>query len=272
MSGKQSFDILQGENLSKTTIPKPVPEAHYYFKNWTNGSGKVVSSWSNEVINQKSTYTANFLKIPTYLVTFITDGHGTLDGKTKITVESGSKVASTPTAKPKSGYSFVGWYDGTKKVEPKTISISSNKTFKAVFNAQKVTVKKIPMYRLYNPNSGEHFYTANLTERDRVKKAGWRYEGVGWNAPDKGTPVFRLYNPIAGDHHYTLNTYERDNLKKHGWRYEGIGWYSGGNVKVYRQYNPNAKVGAHNFTTNVKERNDVVKHGWRDEGLAWYAE
>lgn len=31
------------------------------------------------------------------------------------------------------------------------------------------------MYRLYNPNSGEHFYTANLTEKNKVQSAGWRY-------------------------------------------------------------------------------------------------
>jgi len=28
------------------------------------------------------------------------------------------------------------------------------------------------MYRLYNPNSGEHFYTANSSERDNVVRAG----------------------------------------------------------------------------------------------------
>lgn len=43
------------------------------------------------------------------------------------------------------------------------------------------------MYRLYNPNSGEHFYTASVAERDTVKKAGWRYEGIGWQAPKSGT-------------------------------------------------------------------------------------
>lgn len=31
------------------------------------------------------------------------------------------------------------------------------------------------MYRLYNPNSGEHFYTANVAERDSLRRVGWRY-------------------------------------------------------------------------------------------------
>lgn len=63
----------------------------------------------------------------------------------------------------------------------------------------------IQLYRLYNPNSGEHFYTKTTGERDNLRKVGWHYEGVGWVAPSTGNPVYRLYNPNAGDHHYTLN-------------------------------------------------------------------
>ena len=58
------------------------------------------------------------------------------------------------------------------------------------------------MYRLYNPNSGEHFYTANFVEAKNIINAGWKYEMVGWNAPMTGVPVYRLYNPNVGDHHY----------------------------------------------------------------------
>ena len=46
------------------------------------------------------------------------------------------------------------------------------------------------MHRLYNPNSGEHFYTASVKERDGLVSAGWKYEGVGWTAPGlSSTPV-----------------------------------------------------------------------------------
>ncbi|MGK0607267.1 GH25 family lysozyme [Enterococcus gilvus] len=130
----------------------------------------------------------------------------------------------------------------------------------------------VAMYRLYNPNSGEHFYTQNASERDKVKRAGWRYEGVGWKAPTGGSPVYRLYNPNAGDHFYTLNSYERDNLKRKGWRYEGIGWYSDAKkaVPLYRAYNPNARAGSHNYTINYNEEKNLIAHGWRNEGIAWY--
>ena len=40
----------------------------------------------------------------------------------------------------------------------------------------------MPMFRLYNPNSGEHFYTADINERTKLLHLGWSYEGVGWFA------------------------------------------------------------------------------------------
>lgn len=132
------------------------------------------------------------------------------------------------------------------------------------------------MHRLYNPNSGEHFYTANGAEKDNLTSKGWKYEGTGWIAPDSGDgdPVYRLYNKNAGDHHYTLNTFERDMLIGKGWKDEGISWYSAvtdGRLPLYRQYNPNAKAGSHNYTTSKGEHDHLVNLGWKDEGIAWYA-
>ncbi|MBE6466897.1 S8 family serine peptidase [Denitrobacterium detoxificans] len=137
------------------------------------------------------------------------------------------------------------------------------------------TISKKPsqgMYRLYNPNGGEHFYTASSSERDHLRKLGWRYEGIGWNAPTTGDPVYRLYNPNGGDHHYTKSKEECDGLRKLGWRYEGVGWYSdtAKSVPLYRQYNPNAKSGSHNYTTSKSENDMLVRVGWRAEGIGWY--
>ncbi len=131
-----------------------------------------------------------------------------------------------------------------------------------------------PMYRLYNRNSGEHFYTANADERDYLLDQHWRDEGIGWVAPKHSdTPVYRLYNPNAGDHHYTVGAKERDHLVRQGWNYEGIGWYSDDSERVplYRQYNPNAIAGAHNYTTSSDESDMLVSRGWHDEGIGWYA-
>lgn len=130
------------------------------------------------------------------------------------------------------------------------------------------------MYRLYNPNSGEHFYTQNPTERLVLAQSGWRYEGVGWVAPSQSTlPVYRLYNQHTGDHHYTLSIGEKNYLAQIGWRNEGIGWYSADKqqIPLYRSYNPNAKVGSHNYTTSVTEHQALLTSGWRDEKIGWYA-
>ncbi len=134
------------------------------------------------------------------------------------------------------------------------------------------TIKTAPMYRLYNPNSGEHFYTASVTERDHLDQIGWDDEGIAWYAPtETGDPVYRLYNPYAGDHHYTMDRAEADNLVSVGWNDEGIGWYSDGKeVPVYRLYNPNAVTGTHHYTTSVEERDFLDEIGWNYEGIGWY--
>lgn len=109
----------------------------------------------------------------------------------------------------------------------------------------------VPLYRIYNAQTSEHFYTTDRAERDSICSIGWVYEGVGWMVPlFSDLPVFRLYNPYAGDHHYTLSVIERDNLVEHEWRFEGISHYSAVDeaIPVYRQYNPNAWTGTHNFT------------------------
>ena len=142
----------------------------------------------------------------------------------------------------------------------------------SLFLSTKAEAATNDMYRLYNPNSGEHFYTANTHERDLLKRVGWSDEGIGWYAPTSGDPVYRVYNPNAGDHHYTPHKSERDHLVKVGWRNEGVGWYSDKNktIPLYRAYNPNARAGSHNYTISKAEQNHLIKVGWKNENIAWY--
>lgn len=65
----------------------------------------------------------------------------------------------------------------------------------------------IALYRLYNPNSGEHFYTKTTAERDHLRKVGWRYEGIGWQSPTNGSAVYRLYNKNSGEHFYSATRF-----------------------------------------------------------------
>ena len=131
------------------------------------------------------------------------------------------------------------------------------------------------LLRLYNPNSGEHFYTASREEKKILTNLGWTDEGFAWTTPGTGQNVYRLYNPNSGDHHYTVDVNERDTLISYGWQAEGVGWLAvedrKDGIPVYRAYNPNAETGAHHFTTSVEEINALVAMGWENEGVAWYA-
>lgn len=144
--------------------------------------------------------------------------------------------------------------------------------FSGLALASTMDTEAATLYRAYNPNTGEHLYTANGNEIPFVVSKGWRNEGTAWEAPSQGVPVYRMFNPNrGGDHHFTMNTNEVNMLKSKGWRYEGVSWQSGGSTPVYRLYNPNARSGAHHFTRHAYERDNLKSKGWRYEGVAWYA-
>ena len=133
--------------------------------------------------------------------------------------------------------------------------------------------KAVQLYRAYNPNSGEHLYTADKAEYDHLVSLGWKAEGNAWKAADKGAPVYRLYNPNSGEHFYTISESEYNDVAKAGWKKEGVAFYSDANkgVEVYRLFNPNAKgAGSHHYTTLASERDDLIKAGWKYENVAFF--
>lgn len=132
------------------------------------------------------------------------------------------------------------------------------------------TAKAVPIYRVYNRNSGLHHYTANAGEMGILVRLGWRAENsTSFSAATRGMPVYREYNRNNGTHNWTLNWYEHRNLVKRGWRDEGVAWYSPnvGTRNVYRLYNPNS--GEHVYTTSYGEYRAVGAKGWHMEGVAW---
>ncbi len=129
------------------------------------------------------------------------------------------------------------------------------------------------VYRLYNPNTGEHFLTTAKNEADHDQQAGWKYEGVAFYAPAEktDTPVYRLSNPNNGDHFYTANQGEVNYLTQAGWKNEGVAWYSGGTEAVYRVTNTGSSAYNHSYATSENEKNYLVSQGWKDEGICWFA-
>lgn len=132
----------------------------------------------------------------------------------------------------------------------------------------------VALTRLYNPNTGQHFFTISIDEIQNLVEHGWRVESTSEAVSvTSKVPVYRAYNPNNGDHHFTMNKDEIDHLVKVGWRYEGVSWYSASKKRrkpVYRLYNPNAKTGSHHLTSNLAERDYLVSLGWRAEGVAYY--
>ena len=131
--------------------------------------------------------------------------------------------------------------------------------------------KYVPVYRLYNPNNGEHFFTKNANETVSLENSGWSYDGVAWFTPNSGIPVYRLYDSSHGIHLYTSNVTEKNTLVIAGWTNEGIAWYSATSGKsVYRLYKSVGGVGLHMLTSNTTEKNNLISAGWTYEGVSMY--
>ncbi|MCB2185313.1 MAG: discoidin domain-containing protein [Deltaproteobacteria bacterium] len=66
--------------------------------------------------------------------------------------------------------------------------------------------------RLYNPNTGRHYYTYRTSERDTLVSLGWNYEhgeGFIFTQPTAGgSEIYKLYNLNTGAHLYTSNPTE----------------------------------------------------------------
>lgn len=242
--------------------------------------------------------TRGFPMTPPKITGITTDTRNTTNGKFRVTIKVQSSDAVKQVRVPiwsTSDQSNIYWYNAEKEssdtwkvdfdvhhhgniqgeynVHAYVTTINGYSTAQPL--SYKVAVKSssedtVPVYRVYNPNSSEHFYTTNTAERNMLIRIGWRDEGLGWYSAKDGSPVYRVYNPNTGDHHYTTSKTEINNLVKNGWRDEGKSWNSAGSVPIYRLYNPNQKnAGAHHFTKDGNEKNALVRAGWNYEGVSW---
>lgn len=125
----------------------------------------------------------------------------------------------------------------------------------------------LEVHRLYNPNSGEHFYTPNIDERNTLVSIGWNSEGVAWKTGNPGKPIYRLSG--GGVHMLTTSFDEASSLTKVGWVCEGVQIYAGDGAEVHRLYN--RYNGDHLFTTNTDEVEAAKAAGYQYEGVAFRA-
>ncbi len=136
---------------------------------------------------------------------------------------------------------------------------------------------KVPLYRAYNPSTGNHLFTDSYQEyQNAVKNLGYRNEGVdGYleKTQRPGTePVYRMLGP-KGDHLYTTNPSQRQQAQQQGYKDEGVAGYVATSAQpntapLYAMVDPNS--GEHFYTTNPTERQQDLSKGWKDEGVIGY--
>ncbi|RSX50275.1 hypothetical protein D2E25_2046, partial [Bifidobacterium goeldii] len=91
------------------------------------------------------------------------------------------------------------------------------------------------VYRVYNPNNGEHLLTSSKGEALYLASIGWNLDDDAnqdgkladneyqFLAPQGATKtVYRVYNPNSGFHHYTTSKAEANNLVKLGWKLDSV--------------------------------------------------
>ena len=138
------------------------------------------------------------------------------------------------------------------------------------------------VYRLYNPNDGQHLMTADPNEYESLPAYGWRKEGERYVLPSSSSVgIHRLYNASNGDHLYTTSDVEVEALEGAGWKDEGVKLYGAEGddaVPIYRLWNRCMTAaggrGSHLWTESPEEYDALPAldaKGWQQEGEVWRA-
>lgn len=138
----------------------------------------------------------------------------------------------------------------------------------------------LPLYRLHNPQDGDHLYTTNMTEvYTATSSVGYVLEGiVGYvsNYDASGdTALYRFLQKSNGIHFYTTSSAEETALAANAaFSYEGITGYvssssGSGLTEFYRLYN--SHTGLHFYTSSSAEETSLTTSGgYVLEGNAGY--
>ncbi len=142
------------------------------------------------------------------------------------------------------------------------------------------------VYRFFNNDTGVHFYTASVAERDFVDEnlSNFTSEGASYRGVDPLTgtpeplPVYRFLNQDTGVHLYTIDENERNFVQNElsNFSFEGEAFFAyttpvEGTIPIYRFFNSTS--GAHFYTPSTSERDFVESDlpDFQSEGIAYYA-
>jgi hypothetical protein len=151
---------------------------------------------------------------------------------------------------------------------PTNAAITDNQGVASIIDSVNTVVPN-RMFRAYNPDSGDHFFTTSLAEFENAILNGFNDETT--NSTGFGVlpiqfsgslPLYRMYNPNAGLHYYTIDFVERDSLIGNGYLFEKVEGFlftsrTDATVEIRRIYN--VVEGGHLFTESPAIRDAIVQ-------------
>jgi hypothetical protein len=141
------------------------------------------------------------------------------------------------------------------------------------------------IYRFFNVDTGTHFLSGSIVERDSVinNLDAFNFEGPTFKAADPASPaadsVFRFFNTQTGTHFFTQSTIERDsileNLPEFNFENEAYKGYTeqvDGSIPLYRFFN--TQTGTHFYTAAEAEKDSIIENlpSFNFEGTAYWVD
>jgi autotransporter-associated beta strand protein len=133
ISGNTSQTVNHGASATTATA---VPNTGYNFVSWSDG---VLTAARTDTNNQANLSVSATFVIKQYSVSYSAGANGSISGNTSQTVSHGSN-ATTVTAVPNVGYSFVAWSDGVLTAARTDTNLQANKSVTATFAINQYTV------------------------------------------------------------------------------------------------------------------------------------
>src|ERR1039458_3728996 len=136
--GAQGSGTVTPDNTNNPHPPGVVipiiaaPNAGWYFANWSGDASGAVNPLQ-VTMNSNLSITGNFLAFPTYTLTLVTNGQGTIS----LSPPGGSYLSNsvvTATATPATGWVFVSWSGGTNTAaNPVALAMNGNNSLTGTF-------------------------------------------------------------------------------------------------------------------------------------------
>ena len=137
------------------------------------------------------------------------------------------------------------------------------------------------VHRLFNPNTGQHLFTADANEAAALTRIGWRYETVAWAQPQADDPAKDAEpegetpgEELVADAEARAQAPAEDATDDPGdvdpadpTDPEAPSEPDAPATTVYRLYNPTN--GEHHYTLDANEYAELPSYGWRQEGEAF---